>query len=57
MNIFFAYPVMLWGLVAGAIPLLIHLLRRRQARRRVLPTFRFLSESHKQRLLNIRFQR
>jgi hypothetical protein len=56
MNIFFAYPVMLWGLVAGAIPLLIHLLRRRQARRRVLPTFRFLSESHKQRLLNIRFQ-
>ena len=56
MNLFFTYPVLLWGLLAGAIPLLIHLLRRRRAPLQVLPTLRFLSEAHKKQLINIRFQ-
>ena len=56
MNLFFAYPVMLWGLAAGAIPLLIHLLRRRQASRQVLPTVRFLREVHRRQRVNLRLQ-
>lgn len=56
MSFFFAYPALLWGLAAGAIPLLLHLLRRRRARLQELPTLRFLSEAHRRRKFDIRFQ-
>jgi hypothetical protein len=56
MNILFSYPILLWGLTAAAIPILIHLLRRRQATERPLPTLRFLAEAHKKRLMNIQLQ-
>jgi len=56
MSFFFAYPALLWGLAAEAIPLLLHLLRRRRARLQELPTLRFLSEAHRRRKFDIRFQ-
>ena len=56
MNFFFAYPILLWGLFAAAIPLLLHLLRRQRARLQELPTLRFLTEAHRRRNIDIRFQ-
>lgn len=56
MNLFFANPILLWGLLAGAIPLLIHLLRKQRAHLQVLPTLRFLAEAHRKQLVTIRFQ-
>ena len=41
----FAYPWMLWGLLALAGPLLLHLLNRRQPRMLVFPSIRFLTRA------------
>jgi hypothetical protein len=56
MGLFFSYPVLLWGLLAGSIPLLIHLLRRRRVTTQPLPTLRFLTEAHRQQRFNIQLQ-
>ena len=45
----FSDPTILAGLVALAIPLAIHLLGRRQARRVILPTARFAEGAHQAR--------
>jgi len=45
----FSDPTMLAGLVALAIPLAIHLLGRRKARRVILPTARFAEGAHQAR--------
>ncbi|MGI5925136.1 MAG: BatA domain-containing protein [Lentisphaeria bacterium] len=41
----FAYPWFLWGLLVLAGPLILHLLNRRQPRRLVFPSIRFLRRS------------
>jgi hypothetical protein len=41
----FAYPWFLWGLLALAGPLLLHLLNRRQPQRLLFPSIRFLRRS------------
>ena len=41
----FAYPWFLWGLLALAGPLVLHLLNRRRPRQLVFPSIRFLRRS------------
>jgi hypothetical protein len=41
----FTYPFFLWGLLALAAPLLLHLLNRKRSRRHVFPSIRFLQIS------------
>ncbi len=48
MALTFGNPVLLAGLSAAAVPLLIHLITRKRAVRRLLPTFRFLVQAEKQ---------
>ena len=38
-------PAALWGLVLSALPVLVHLLRRRQADRVAFPSLRFVAGS------------
>ncbi|MBM3335798.1 BatA domain-containing protein, partial [Candidatus Sumerlaeota bacterium] len=38
----FVHPIMLWGLLAGAIPIIIHLLNRRRYRPMPWAAMRFL---------------
>ncbi|HXG53304.1 MAG TPA: BatA domain-containing protein [candidate division Zixibacteria bacterium] len=47
MSIFFLYPVYLFGLLAAAVPLLIHLLNRRRLKRLRFPAVRFVALSQR----------
>ena len=42
MSVFFLYPVLLFGLAAGALPTLIHLLNRRRLKRVRFPAVKFI---------------
>ncbi|MEP0845131.1 MAG: BatA domain-containing protein, partial [Phycisphaerae bacterium] len=42
----FGLPVLAWGAMAAAVPVLIHLVLRQRPRRQVLPTLRFLIAAH-----------
>ena len=43
----FVYGAILWGSVAAAAPVIIHLLMRSKARKVTLPTLRFVKTTHR----------
>jgi Aerotolerance regulator N-terminal/von Willebrand factor type A domain len=47
MSVFFLYPIYLLGLIAGSLPILIHLLNRRRLKRVRFPAVRFVLLSQK----------
>jgi hypothetical protein len=50
------HPQFLWGLTGAAVPLLIHLLARRRARRVLFPSLRLLRAAEKKRRTLARLQ-
>src|SRR6516162_10332536 len=52
----FVFPILLGGLALAAIPLILHLIVRRQPKRLPFPAFRFLVQQHRsnQRKLRLR---
>ncbi len=47
MSVFFLHPIYLYGLLAGSLPILIHLLNRRRMKRIRFPAVRFILLSQK----------
>ena len=52
----FVFPVLLGGLALAGIPVLLHLIVRRQPKRLPFPAFRFLVQQHKSNLRKLRLR-
>src|SRR5262245_17100714 len=52
----FANPALLWGLGAAAIPVLIHLLQRRRARKLLFPAIEFVLRSRERTVRQLRLR-
>jgi hypothetical protein len=52
----FVFPILLGGLALAAIPLILHLIVRRQPKRLPFPAFRFLVQQHRSNLRKLRLR-
>lgn len=52
----FANPALMWGLLAAGVPLAIHLLSRRRAKRMAFAAMEFVLRSRKQKIVRIRLR-